>query len=143
MYVYAVVRSCSHTNHCQTTLVFTELAVEGLVDERIHGLSDSHYSCEHDAPSVGAVESAGGGDGYDTEQDGCGEGHESDVSAGNVLLECLHERGHDQRHEPGCERGRGGNIHRFLLGLMVKVASGMMPKATMVAVSSGTAGRGK
>lgn len=143
MYVYAVVRSCSHTNHCQTTLVFTELAVEGLVDERIHGLSDSHYSCEHDAPSVGAVKSACGGDGDGVEQDGSGEGDESDVSVGDVFLECLHERGHDQRHEPGYESSRGGNIHRFLLGLMMIVASGMMPKATMVAVSSGTAGRGK
>ena len=143
MYVYAVVRSCSHTNHCQTTLVFTELAVEGLVDERIHGLCDAHYSRENDAPCVGAVESAGSGYGDGAEQDGSGEGDESDVSVGDVFLECLHECGHDQRHEPGCERGRGGNIHRFLLGLMVKVASGMMPKATMVAVSSGTAGRGK
>lgn len=114
-----------------------------MVDERVHGLRDARYSCEHDAPCVGAVESAGGGDGDGAEQDGRREGDESDVSAGDVFLERLHECGHDQRHEPGCERGCGGNIHSFLLGLMMKVASGTVPKATMVVVSSGAAGRGK
>ena len=61
-----------------------------MVDERVHGLRDARYSCEHDAPCVGAVESAGGGDGDGAEQDGCCEGYESNVSAGDVFLECLH-----------------------------------------------------
>lgn len=124
-------------------LILAQLAVERLVDERVHGLRHTHHACEHDAPCVGAVESAGGGDGDGAEQNGRHEGHESDVSAGDVFLERLHECGHDQRHEPGCERGCGGNIHSFLLGLMMKVASGTVPKATMVVVSSGAAGRGK
>lgn len=100
---------CSHT-------AFAELAVEGLVDERIHGLCHTDYSGEHDAPRVGTVESACGSDGNGAEQDGSLEGHKSDVSVVDVLLACLHEHGHDQRHEPGCESGRGGNIHMVLLG---------------------------
>lgn len=86
-----------------------------MVDERVHGLGNTHHAREHDAPRVGAVESAGGGDGNGAEQDGCREGHESDVSAGDVLLERLHERGHDQRHESGPERGHGADIRIILL----------------------------
>lgn len=73
-------------------------------------MGDAHHSGENDIPCVGAVESACGSDGNGAEQDGSREGHESDVSAGDALLECLHERGHDQRHEPGCESGRGGKL---------------------------------
>lgn len=86
-----------------------------MADECVHSLSDTHHSGEHDAPRVGAIESAGGGDGDGAEQDGYCEGDESDVSAEDVFLECLHERGHDQAHESGCGRGRGGNIHMVLL----------------------------
>lgn len=97
-------------------LLLLSLPSKAWVDERIHGLCHTDYSGEHDAPRVGTVESACGSDGNSAEQDGSREGHESDVSAGDVLLECLHERGHDQRHEPRCESGRGGNIHMVLLG---------------------------
>ena len=34
---------------------------------------------------------------------------------GMYFLNALHGCWHDQGHESGCERGRGGNIHRFLL----------------------------
>lgn len=94
---------------------FREFAVERLVDERVHGLGNADHASKDDTPCVGAVESAGGGDGDGAEQDGHCEGRKSDVSAGDVFLERLHERGHDQGHEPGCECGRGGNIHGFLL----------------------------
>lgn len=92
-------------------IIFGQLAVECLVDDRVHSLRDAYHSGEDYAPRIGAVESSGGGDGDGAEQNG-----ESNVSAGNVFLECLHERGHDQAHESGCERGRGGNIHMVLLG---------------------------
>ena len=60
--------------HLNSPRVFAQLTVERLVDERIHGLSHADYACKHDAPCVGAIESAGGGDGDGTEQDGSGEG---------------------------------------------------------------------
>lgn len=86
-----------------------------MVDKRIDGLGNTHHSSKYDAPCVSAVKSAGGGDGDGAEQDGRCEGRKSDVSAGDVFLERLHGCWHDQGHESGCERGRGGNIHRFLL----------------------------
>ena len=92
-----------------------QLPVERLVDERVHGLGDTYYASERDAPCVGAVESAGGGDGDGAEQDGSCQRHESDVFAGNVLLEGLHDGGHNQAHESRCKRGCSGNIHRLLL----------------------------
>ena len=55
------------------------------------------------------------------EQDGRRKGDESDVSAEDVFLECLHE----------CEGRCGGNIHMVLLMLMMNVASGAVPKATV------------
>lgn len=94
---------------------FGKLSFEGLVDERVHGQCDAYHSCEDDAPCVGAVESAGGGDGNGAEQNGCGEGYESDVSAGDVLLEGLHNSGHDQTRKPRGESSCGENIHSFLL----------------------------
>lgn len=112
-------------------LILAQLAVERLVDERVHGLRHTHHACEHDAPCVGAVETAGGGDGDGAEQDGRREGDESDVSAGDVFLECLHECRHDQCHEPGCEGRCGGNIHMVLLMLMMNVSSGAVPKDTV------------
>lgn len=96
-------------------IIFGQLAVECLVDDRVHSLRDAYHSGEDYAPRIGAVESAGGGDGDGAEQDGCREGYKSGVSAGDVLLERLHECGHNQCDEPGCEGGCGGNTHRFLL----------------------------
>lgn len=90
-----------------SALILAQLVTESLINKRIHGLRDAYHSGEHDAPRIGAVESAGGGDGDGAEQDGYCKGLESDVSAGDVFLEHLHERGHDQTHESGCERGRG------------------------------------
>ena len=71
--------------------------------------------CDFEQRLIGVVESTGGGDGDDTEQDGCGKVHGSDVSAGNILLEHPNERGHDQRHEPGPERDHGADIRMMLL----------------------------
>lgn len=53
-----------------------------MINQGVHGLGDTDHSRERDAPRAGVVESAGGGDGDDTEQDGCGKVHGSDVSAG-------------------------------------------------------------
>lgn len=36
--------------------VSRQFPVERLVDKRVHSLSNTHHSCEHDTPCVGAVE---------------------------------------------------------------------------------------
>lgn len=120
---------------------FALFSIEDLGDERVYGLCDAHYSCEYDAPCADAVESAGGADDDDVEQDVCCERDESDVSAGDAFLEHLYECGHDQCHETGCECCCGGKTHSFLLGLIVNVVADIVSETTMVVVSSGVVDR--
>lgn len=88
------------TNESCLSLVFSELAAERLVDERVHGLCDADDTGEDDAPSV-AVEAVGGGDGDDAEQDTHAEGRQAHVVGGDVLLERLNQRRRDEGDDAG------------------------------------------
>lgn len=65
--------------------ILAELAAERLVHKGVDGLCDADNAGEDDAPSV-AVETVGGGDGDDSEQDAHTERCESHVVGGDVLL---------------------------------------------------------